>query len=142
MGSQKHLQEASFSRHARSCYPFWPVSRDSSKKRASYIVCLGGGGGGKAAFSRDNAPAIVLLNQSDRVHQLQMCMHNNECRFSIGGATLISGRCRCATATVAALRSSHHRRRGSIGAKGPRGPRRVPRLRTCTCATTAADTAN
>jgi hypothetical protein len=146
MGSQKHLQEASSLATLAAVTPFGPFlqTRAKSERRISHVWVAAAAA--KLLFrERDNARAIVLLNQSDRVHQLQMCMHNNECRFSIGGATLISGRCRCATAaTVAALRSSHHRRRrrGSIGAKGPRGPRRVPRLRTCTCATAAADTAN
>jgi hypothetical protein len=139
MGSQKHLQEASSLATLAAVTPFGPFleTRTKSERR---ISCVWVAAAAKLLFrERDTARAIVLLNQSDRVHQLQMCMHNNECRFSIGGATLISERCRCATA--AALRSSHHHRR-SIGAKGPRGPRRVPRLRTCTCATAAADTAN
>jgi hypothetical protein len=140
MGSRKHLQEASFLSPHSQLLPFSArFSRREQKASVVYVWVAAA----KLLFRRvRRRAAIVLLNQSDRVHQLQMCMHNNECRFSIGGATLISGRCRCATATVAALRSSHHRcHHRSIGAKGPRGPRRVPRLRTCTCAA-AADTAN
>lgn len=50
-GRKSTCRKQVFHRHTCSCYPFQPMSRDSSKKRASYIVCLGGGGGGKAAFS-------------------------------------------------------------------------------------------